>query len=294
MKTKLILLICITILLATKINAQAQASSWARYTVKGEEFSVTFPVEPAMQTSEVFVPRIQKGRQQRVLEVKAGDVTYRVYVYENPKPRQSLQDFITEQTARSDVDLTFDSDLKVGNVSGKQYSSRDRDLPSTEQFFATEERLYRFVARGATADHADARRFFSSVLLGKKQDGIEVLESPGGGVGPGPYASTSPVNGIGPEVYIGKDVDTRARLITKPEPQYTAQARNHKVEGTVILKVVFSASGKVTNIRVVQALPDGLTERAIEAARKIEFVPATKEGKYVSMWMQLEYNFNLH
>src|ERR1051326_8811879 len=108
MKTKLILLICITILLAAKINAQAQASSWARYTVKGEEFSVTFPVEPAMQTSEVFVPRIQKGRQQRVLEVKAGDVTYRVYVYENPKPRQSLQDFITEQTARSDVDLTFE------------------------------------------------------------------------------------------------------------------------------------------------------------------------------------------
>jgi hypothetical protein len=45
---------------------------------------------------------------------------------------------------------------------------------------------------------------------------------------------------------------------------------------------------------VVQGLPDGLTERAIEAARKIKFVPASKEGKYVSMWMQLEYNFNLY
>jgi TonB family protein len=66
------------------------------------------------------------------------------------------------------------------------------------------------------------------------------------------------------------------------------------VVGTVVLKVVFAASGKVTNIRVVQGLPDGLTERAIEAARKIRFVPASKEGKYVSMWMQLEYNFNLY
>ncbi|HEY3581962.1 MAG TPA: energy transducer TonB, partial [Pyrinomonadaceae bacterium] len=72
------------------------------------------------------------------------------------------------------------------------------------------------------------------------------------------------------------------------------EARRNAVTGTVILKVIFAASGKVTNIVVVQGLPDGLTERAIVAARKIKFVPATKEGKYVSMWFQLEYNFNLY
>jgi TonB family protein len=60
------------------------------------------------------------------------------------------------------------------------------------------------------------------------------------------------------------------------------------------LKAVFRSSGKVTDIRVVQGMPNGLTERAIAAARKIKFVPATKEGKFVSMWMQLEYNFNLY
>jgi hypothetical protein len=47
----------------------------------------------------------------------------------------------------------------------------------------------------------------------------------------------------------------------------------------------------VENIRVVRELPDGLTERAIEAAKKIKFVPAMKNGHAVSMWMQLEYNF---
>jgi len=37
-----------------------------------------------------------------------------------------------------------------------------------------------------------------------------------------------------------------------------------------------------------------LTERAIAAAKQIRFVPAQKDGHAVSMWMQLEYNFNLY
>jgi hypothetical protein len=53
-------------------------------------------------------------------------------------------------------------------------------------------------------------------------------------------------------------------------------------------------AGMYSNIRVVLGLPGGLTERSIEAARRIKFVPATKDGKNVSMWMQLEYNYNLY
>lgn len=79
--------------------------------------------------------------------------------------------------------------------------------------------------------------------------------------------------------------------VEKPEPTYTDGARANKIAGTVILKVVFTSKGTVENIHVVRELPDGLTERAIEAAKKIKFVPAIKDGHAVSMWMQLEYNF---
>jgi len=287
MKTKPPLLTLLTFLLFSSVNAQTQppAATWLRYTVKGEEFSVTLPVEPEMKTSDVFVARLQKSRLERVVQAKAGELVYRIYVYENPKPRQSLAEFITEQTTRSDLDLTFENDLKLGKFAGKQYSSHDRDFPSTEQYFATEGRFYRFVVRGATAEHVNAKQFFASVMMGKKQEGVEVLEG----------AQTSRASGgIGPGIFPGKDVDTKARLISKPEPSYTDAARNHQITGTVILKALFASSGKVTNIRVAQGLPDGLTERAIKAARKIKFIPATKEGKYVSMWMQLEYNFNLY
>jgi len=89
-------------------------------------------------------------------------------------------------------------------------------------------------------------------------------------------------------------VTERARVIFKPEPQYTEDARRNQITGTVTLRAVFSSSGQVTNIHAVSGLPDGLTERAIAAARSIRFVPATKDGHPVSMWMELQYNFNLY
>jgi protein TonB len=89
-------------------------------------------------------------------------------------------------------------------------------------------------------------------------------------------------------------VTSKARVLSKPEPQYTEEARKNQITGTVVLRAVFSSSGQVTQIRAVSGLPYGLTERAIAAARQIKFVPATKDGRQVSMWMQLEYNFNLY
>lgn len=136
----------------------------------------------------------------------------------------------------------------------------------------------------------------------------------GGGIGPGEGGGIGPGRGGnigggdrndgggGPggggggydKIFTGKDVTSKARLISKPEPQYTEEARKNQITGTVVLKVVFASSGQVTNIRTVSGLPYGLTERAIAAARQIKFVPATKDGHQVSMWMQLEYNFNLY
>jgi TonB family protein len=86
----------------------------------------------------------------------------------------------------------------------------------------------------------------------------------------------------------------RVSLAMKPEPAYTEAARQNHVTGTVVMKCVFASNGAVVNIRIVSGLPHGLTERAIDAAKKIKFLPAVKDEEYVSMWMQLEYNFNLY
>ncbi len=120
----------------------------------------------------------------------------------------------------------------------------------------------------------------------------------GGPKGPGGGGKGGAPNGDDPDdpnrVYNPRDLTERARVISKPEPQYTEEARRADITGTVILRVVFSKTGEVTNIHAVQPLGGGLTEKAIAAARQIRFVPARRNGQAVSMYMQLEYNFNLY
>ena len=116
---------------------------------------------------------------------------------------------------------------------------------------------------------------------------------PGGG-GIGGSHGNNPDPDDPDRVYPAPQVTERARVLAKPEPQYTEAARRNAITGSVVLRVVFSRNGEVTNIRAVQALPFGLTERAIAAARLIRFRPATRDGRAVNVYMQLEYNFNLY
>ncbi|MCM3871334.1 MAG: energy transducer TonB [Pyrinomonadaceae bacterium] len=111
-----------------------------------------------------------------------------------------------------------------------------------------------------------------------------------GGGGPGGGGGGTDYN----RIFSGKDVSSKARVLSKPEPQYTEEARKNQITGTVVLRAVFTSGGQVTNIRSVSGLPFGLTERAIAAARQIKFSPAMKDGRPVSMYIQLEYNFNLY
>ncbi|MBA2527809.1 MAG: energy transducer TonB [Pyrinomonadaceae bacterium] len=111
-----------------------------------------------------------------------------------------------------------------------------------------------------------------------------------GGGGPGGGGGGTDYN----RVFSGKEVSSKARVLSKPEPQYTEEARKNQITGTVVLRAVFTSGGQVTNIRSVSGLPHGLTERAIAAARQIRFSPAMKDGRAVSMYIQLEYNFNLY
>ena len=95
-------------------------------------------------------------------------------------------------------------------------------------------------------------------------------------------------------IFNGRETTQKARVLEKAEPTYTASARKFGVTGRVVLRAVFSKTGEVTNLHVVSKLPHGLTQRAIEAARAIRFEPAMKDGHPVSMWMELQYNFNLY
>ncbi|HEU4837301.1 MAG TPA: energy transducer TonB [Pyrinomonadaceae bacterium] len=138
--------------------------------------------------------------------------------------------------------------------------------------------------------------------------GLGIGEGKGPGVGPGEKGNMGggtrqpgccdPGGGSNrsgsDQPFAGSQVEQRARVLFKPEPTYTEDARRNQIVGTVMLRVVFASNGDVVQIHAVRTLPYGLTERAIAAARQIKFVPAVKGGRPVSVFMQLEYNFNLY
>jgi TonB family protein len=108
----------------------------------------------------------------------------------------------------------------------------------------------------------------------------------GGGNGPGGGGDAPPEMPKGPSVAL--------KIISKPQPQYTEEARKNQISGTVRLKVIFNSNGSVGSITAVSGLGYGLTEKAIAAARNIRFEPQLKNGVPTSISKTIEYNFNLY
>jgi len=94
------------------------------------------------------------------------------------------------------------------------------------------------------------------------------------------------------QVFKGSEVDHKLKILAKPEPQFTREDRRNHVYDTIILEAVFCGSGKVTDIKVKSGISDALNEKAIEAARRIQFIPAEKGGQKVSQVLTVEYRFN--
>lgn len=72
---------------------------------------------------------------------------------------------------------------------------------------------------------------------------------------------------------------TPAEILSKPTPIYTQEARTHKIEGEVLLEVVFEATGKLRVLRIVKGLGHGLDDSAVRAAQQIRFKPALRDGQ---------------
>jgi TonB family protein len=86
---------------------------------------------------------------------------------------------------------------------------------------------------------------------------------------------------------------TAPSLIYKVEPQYTEEANQAKLQGTVLLYVQVSQEGKAINMKVLHGLGLGLDEKAMEAVAKWRFQPGMKDGQPVTVEAQIEVNFRL-
>ena len=88
-------------------------------------------------------------------------------------------------------------------------------------------------------------------------------------------------------------VDARPFPLNKPRPNYTEEARAHKVQGVIRARALIGTDGVVKDVRLVTHLPDGLDEEAIVAVKQMRFRPATTNGQPVNFWVTLEVEFSL-
>jgi len=79
----------------------------------------------------------------------------------------------------------------------------------------------------------------------------------------------------------------------KPNPAYSAEGRERKIQGDVVLEVIFLASGQIKVTRVVSGLDFGMDDEAIHAAQRIRFTPAMLHGKPVDFPARIRIEFRL-
>ena len=133
--------------------------------------------------------------------------------------------------------------------------------------------------------------FGSGVATSGKGDG---RSNGKGGISTGGFGSEQVVH-QGPKIaqMDSGPATTPVQITYKPNPVYTQEARDLKLEGEVLLEVSFSADGTLHVNRVVRGMGHGLDEAAIAAANKIKFKPALRMGQPIDSTAVVHVSFQL-
>jgi TonB family protein len=112
----------------------------------------------------------------------------------------------------------------------------------------------------------------------------------GGGLLPAPADEKTAAKDEKPEKGFTKPVP-----IYKPDPPYTQEARDAKLQGTVRMRITVAADGTVSDVKLISPpLGKGLDEQAVETVKTWKFKPATKKGKPVEYKAAVEVTFKFY
>jgi TonB family protein len=310
------------------LSTSAQKSRvWIKIDPSDEPFVVRMPQQPKVQVVDSYNGFIARGR---AYSTSRNGVTYTVWFlttgsapyYQHREIKDSLDayaDFVWESLLKPVRDalpkreqpharMIYKSELTMRAYRGREYSLRLGDATGTTRFYLDGPRVCVLVGLGARRNSARMQTFFNgfrvkppirlrSLPVAATLVGDPLLIPPDtrtlsyGRKLPDDQSRTATPQGYD-RIFAAKETTHPARILSKPEPQYTEAARSNQVSGTVVLRVVLSKEGRVENIRMVSGLPHGLTQAAITAAGQLKFTPATKDGHVVSQYAGLEYNFN--
>jgi TonB family protein len=88
--------------------------------------------------------------------------------------------------------------------------------------------------------------------------------------------------------------DLMTRQVELVKPEYTNEAIQAGTAGSVRLELTLDEQGRVMSVKTLAGLPNGLTEKAIAAAKNSTFTPASDNGRPVKGVGTINYNFKLN
>src|SRR5215472_16951764 len=106
-------------------------------------------------------------------------------------------------------------------------------------------------------------------------------------------AETASGGGCCNGIYSVGDGVSSPRVIYKPEPDYSDEARKIRLQGVVVVSAVVAPDGRPTRLRIARSLGMGLDEKALEAVNRWRFEPARKAGQPVAVQISIEVDFHI-
>ena len=252
--------------------------------VNGDEFSILIPVHPNLYGTERG-PYLEKNEavidRMRTVTGCADGVVYIVEVYDTPNPKKALEGLLDYGYISKDLK----SNVTINGFKGKQVLHDGDGYYKNVRYFPTKRRVY--VIGVATRDKTNpaANQFLSSLKLGN----IDPASTAGNlMLGNASLAVDSSAADVPDAVVNGKEITQKIVIVMQREPNPINGADRY---GTVTLQALFSASGHITDIKVIKGLSAKVDQSAVETAKYIRFIPAEKDGRPVSQYLQIEYSF---
>ena len=170
-------------------------------------------------------------------------VVYLLIYFANPKNEERLEFFLDQQLKMSELrnaevlttNETSENGRRILTYQFNKYDFRKSfSYPGTLKLVGDKDRTFALLAIGKDQTDASVTQFLQSLEIADKPNGVDV----GAGAG-----NASDVNEPADTIVAANTASRKAMIIIKPEPHYTEAARRKKLQGSVTLRAVLSASG---------------------------------------------------
>jgi hypothetical protein len=252
-----------------------QDSDWQSLAPTGEEFSVLMPPLSDAYRGMRYMSLGYEGQTVKVHIYRAltDQALFVIQSYEASNLKNLLRDII-----RPNRELSFERDVKLSGFKGKSFTRVGLTTFGKGQYFITKKHLYIIEAVRRDGDDPVLDKFLNSVNLGDFNPATTLNVQP-------------PTR---PEVVVkSKDLTRKAAILWKPIPTFDEASRRREESGRISVIALLSANGNVGEVELRSGLGFGLNAQAIETANEIIFLPAEKDGRYVSQRVMVEYEFQI-